>query len=248
MADAAPELVLVLGKWLTVPTPNGKKLLAKMLGLHPRSVSAENAVPTVRIEANGSGAVLVRALPLPDGTKCQLIEEMISKQLEGYPRRSYFLMLGHGGRELKERDVIPPGTATLVLANVPIRNCRQIQKWFRYWSKYWRIYRRHNLSDSRNFGYCNYHERQFMAHSMCLRDTRNLQYCFDCIKIRLPFAFWVTVILRNARCYEYLPNSYKTDPLVGVYFASLLRRKTRSLDRMIPNAIKHELDSKRDQA
>ena len=72
-------------------------------------------VPTVCIEAAGSGAILVRALPLREGTTCARTKEMITERLADYACYSFALMLGHGGHEIKDKEIIPTGTDTLVL-------------------------------------------------------------------------------------------------------------------------------------
>ena len=90
-------------------------LLATMYGLFPPTHFAVPTVPTVSIEAAGSGAVLVRALPLLEGTTCAQVKEEIAKKLNENAHYSYALMLGHRGHEIKDKEIIPTGTDTLVL-------------------------------------------------------------------------------------------------------------------------------------
>ena len=89
-------------------------LIATMYGVCPPT-NTKRAVPTVKIEAAGSGTVLVPALPLPEGTTCTDVKNAIATKCEGYSFGSFELMQGHGGRVLEDADVIPPGTDTLVL-------------------------------------------------------------------------------------------------------------------------------------
>ena len=89
-------------------------LIATMYGVCPPT-NTKIAVPTVSIEAAGSGAVLVPALPLPEGTTCAQVKEEIAKKLNENAHYSYALMLGHGGREIKDEEIISTGTDTLVL-------------------------------------------------------------------------------------------------------------------------------------
>lgn len=97
---------------MTDPTPLARKLLAEMLGFNPKDNGAQR---TVRIEAAGSGNLLVPRLRLAEGTTCERIKKMISEQLAGNTHHSFLLTLDHGGPVLKDADVIPPGTKTLVL-------------------------------------------------------------------------------------------------------------------------------------
>ena len=89
-------------------------LIATMYGVCPPT-NTNIAVPTVSIEAAGSGAVLVPALPLHEGTTCAQVKEEIAKKLNENAHYSYALMLGHGGREIKDEEIISTGTDTLVL-------------------------------------------------------------------------------------------------------------------------------------
>lgn len=107
------ELARVFGKSLNVPTPHARELLAKTLGIS--TTSNDKHRTTVRIEAAGSGTVLVPALPLPEGKTCAHVKEDIAIKFEGCSFCSFELMMGHGGHILNDEDIIPPGTDILVL-------------------------------------------------------------------------------------------------------------------------------------
>lgn len=122
MRHAAHDFARVLRKWMNGYTPQARGHLAAMFGVPPSSVSAENANSYVRIEAAGSGIVLVPRLPLPEGTTGAQVKKEIATKFPDYPNGSFLLLLmqGHGVRVLKDEEVIPPGTNTLVLVrNIP---------------------------------------------------------------------------------------------------------------------------------
>ena len=90
-------------------------MLAAALGVVFPKDTPGAKVQTVRIEAAGSGAILVRALPLPEGATCADVKNAIATRCEGYSVGAFELMLGHGGNVLKNDDVIQPTTEPLVL-------------------------------------------------------------------------------------------------------------------------------------
>lgn len=121
---ALHPLLGVYGKWMASPTPLARDLLAEMLGLNPNHNGAHGTW-TVRIEAFGSGTLLVPALTLLEGTTCAQVKNDIATNCEGYSFGSFELMLGHGGNVLNDADIIQQTTEPLVL--VRDQFCKQFK-------------------------------------------------------------------------------------------------------------------------